>query len=134
MSALSNRQLLETKDNASGALQRILNNRDSRFEMFPFEKYSETGKLRSQGYNRYFFSAIPTLCVLQVGWYADMPRTADVVWNEHYFLSKKYKEKLQGSKDILQVTKMAHGPCDFNINYQLLLERKLPKLQLWLYV
>ena len=74
------------------------------------------------------FTTIPTLCVLQVFWYADMSRTADVVWNEHCFLSKQYKEELQGSKDILQATKMAQGPSGFNVNYQLLLERKFPKL------
>ena len=134
MSDPSNRQLLETRDYAYAAVQRIFTNRDSQFEIVPFEKYSKTAKLRSQHYNENSFSAIPALCILQVGWYADMPRTADVVWNKYYFLSKQYKEELQGSKDILQVAKMAQGPCDFNVPYQLLLERKSSQLLLWLHV
>ena len=51
---LSNCQFLETKDSACAAVQRILNNRDSRFEVVPFENYNKTTKLRSQHYNGYF--------------------------------------------------------------------------------
>ena len=47
-------ELLETREDAVHAVQRILAGNESRFEMVFFQKYNPVSKLRSQHYNGYF--------------------------------------------------------------------------------
>ncbi len=48
MSASNSRQMLETKDDATAAVKRILDGNVSRFEMVPLDEYNKIAKLRSQ--------------------------------------------------------------------------------------
>ena len=52
------------------------------------------------------FSVTLTLCVLQVAWYVDMQIKGGACLERALFFSKKYKEELPGSKDILQAPKL----------------------------
>ncbi len=46
--------MLEARDEAYTAVQRILNEDESRFEVVAFENFNAIGKLRSQYYNGFY--------------------------------------------------------------------------------
>ena len=54
MSSNISRRILETKDDASNVVSRILKKEDTQFELVDFAKYNKTARLRSEHYHHFF--------------------------------------------------------------------------------
>ncbi len=114
MSDVQSRQLLETKDQAISVVKRLLNERDSYFELVEFEKFNNIAKLLSQHYKNYH-----VLCdanTLRVaGWIpCNFAKSGDCALEKALFVFKT----VQGGTSRLERHTSRHKNCPGTVQFQ----------------